>query len=187
MYRVSFGFWGGERHDQSCAFSLLKLRLKLRLKLHITVNKMKLRLKLRIICHTLYRPDPCELTAMAVFALITRQTHFSWIRVVLWVPFFRSTRDPSEDVTTLAGLLWATYCAVRVCVNGCMLMETQCSTWRNMAMAHTKRSDDGPEGDVTRRDVREGNHCVAVVCSSRLLCSPMDCLLSDRDFVAVAS
>ena len=71
--------------------------------------------------------------------------------------FDKLTRDTSEDLAKLPGLVWAAIVVIGSREFGLAQFTPDCATWITMSRSHTKRSNDNVHGDTARADVTEQN------------------------------
>lgn len=70
--------------------------------------------------------------------------------------------DPAEDLCTAGGLMYAGFIVLCIVAGGSLWLSPECCTWLPfVSIRHSKRNRAGHslEGDTTRRDVQEANHC----------------------------
>ena len=80
--------------------------------------------------------------------------------------FDRLTRHHTEDVTALAGLIWAGLCVGTLLPSALLWISPQCSTWLCfLSRATFKRSEENCFfGDATNLKVREGSITAMALC-----------------------
>ncbi|CAK0855932.1 unnamed protein product [Prorocentrum cordatum] len=89
--------------------------------------------------------------------------------------FDRESRDATEDLTSLAGMIHVGLLALRIKPKGLITIALECSTWLGFTSNHTHgRTNDNIYGHEEMNKVKEANMCADVAAWLIFLCHARD-------------